>query len=48
MCKYVGVSMNISLPSIMAKVVWNLSRNEVGRVPDTWHTVGIQSLSFIC
>ena len=37
--------MNISLPSIMAKVVGNLSRNTVGRVPNTWRTVGIHSIS---
>lgn len=47
MCKSDGISLNISLSSVMAKarryIVGNLSWNAVGRVPNTWCTVGIHS-----
>lgn len=41
-----GVSMNTSLPSIIAKVVGNFSLNAEGSVAQTWSTLGIQSISF--
>ena len=45
MCRSDGVSINISLPSIMAYVFGYLSLNTGGKVPATCSTDGIQLIS---